>query len=67
MLGEKVGLVGAWVRGAAEGLFVEGRAEGRAEVGLLVGEVVALTQGGTEEEESSSASRAIAETRPIGN
>ena len=61
MLGEKVGLVGARVLGVAEGLLVEGR-----EVGLRVGGAVALTLGGTEEEASRSASRAIAERRPIG-
>ena len=61
MLGEKVGLVGARVLGVAEGLLVEGR-----EVGLRVGGAVALTLtlGGTEEE-SRSASRAIAERRSI--
>ena len=60
MLGEKVGLVGARVLGEAEGLLVEGR-----EVGLRVGEAVALTLGGTEEEANRSASRAIAESKPI--
>lgn len=48
--------------GVAEGLLVEGR-----EVGLRVGGAVALTLGGTEEEASRSASRAIAERRSIGN
>jgi len=62
VVGENVGLVGARVLGAADGLFVEGYTEGAAVVGLLVGGAV------SEDAASSNAnSRAIAERRSIAS